>query len=75
MWRSRKVARLSVRTSASSSASGSVRQRSRAAPRSSAIRSRSSTWPSRSAQALSARPSTPIVSAWRVQRSGVAIAR
>ena len=39
------------------------------------MRSRSSAWPSRSAHAFSANPRTPIVSACRVQSSGVAIDR
>ena len=56
-------------------ARAATRQSSRAASSSSRICSRSSTWPSRSSQAFSASPSTPIVSGCRVQRSGVAIER
>ncbi len=55
---------------------GRARQRSRAALSSSRICSVSSRWPfERSSQAFSARPSTPIVSACRIHRSGVAIER
>ena len=39
------------------------------------MRSTASAWPLRSAQVLIASPSTPTVSAWLVQMSGVAIER
>jgi hypothetical protein len=54
---------------------GSVRQRSRAVVTSSRIRSRSSSCPSRSAQAFSARPEHADRVGLPVQRSGVAIER
>ena len=75
MWISRNVSRASRIRSPGSSSSGSARQRSRAHRRSSRICSCSSGCESGSAHAFSARPRTPIVSACRVHRSGVAIER
>src|SRR5207253_11110890 len=73
-WIRREVARKATSRSGSSS-SGSVRQRSRAVSSSSRIRSIDSRCPFCWWQAFNASPSTPKVSAWRVQSSVVAIER
>ena len=69
-WISRNVCRIARMRSRSSSISGTSRQRSRAQRRSSRMRSSSGPPSPFSSQAFRARPRTPTVSGWRVQRSG-----